>query len=120
MILGNNHPLQLMFYGTFVEPPIAKTHKYRIGFCSAPKYVPPVAIVKPPKDPNKLTLSEESILKILQRSGKDTTPMEIAAKVKMTKNHCGMVMASLFKRGLLTRFKVSEGNVRYYKYKAKS
>ena len=110
--------LQEILFGTFVPPEIpGRTH--RIGFTSIYRYTPPKPRVhnRPVRDKSKT--SEEIILKAVKDAGVPVTSVDISIAIKMTRNHCGIILGQLFKEGLVNRVRCTKGSVRFYKYTAK-
>lgn len=70
------------------------------------------------RDPNELKDSETRVLMIV-KCNKEVTGVDVASKTKWTANHCQMLLASLFAKGLVKRSRKSAGNTRYYVYYAK-
>lgn len=109
--------LQEMFYGTFVPPEVSQTRSHRIGFASKFRYVEPK--VKEPKPKSESNPSEQVVYKAVCRAKKPMTSDDVAKKVGMTRNHCGMILHSLFQKGLVSRSKEKVGRTRLYIYTLK-
>lgn len=110
-----------MFYGTFTPPPVTNTTYHRIGFSNGERYTPPKKVVRNwvnPK-PNELDGSRKEVYKIMKFQIKPVTAEVIAKKTRWTRNHCSMIMASLFKMGLLTRIKLRQNGTMLYAYSVK-
>ena len=118
-MLGDNHPLQVMFYGQFVKPPVVETRVHRIGFASHKPYIPPVIKARPQKSKDEMNLSEKRMFSFLKKQAEPISSFDIAPKLGMTRNHCGILLTSLFRRGLLVRTKATKSNTRFYMYKVK-
>lgn len=109
--------LQEILFGTFTPPPLpGRVH--RIGFAGERSYTPPKPRAKPMKYEGP-SPSEQKAHDILKRTKLPMTSAELSRRLKITRNQCGIVMASLFKKGLLTRTKYAVGSTRFYKYQIK-
>ena len=105
--------LQELFYGKWTPPESYSTRSHRIGLHSMYRYEPP----KPrPKIKPKPRESENKILEIMKATKKPFSPMDMEKKTPWTRNHCGIIMSSLYKQGFLKRRKVALGNTRHYVY----
>lgn len=108
-----------LFYPVFTPPPEIGSTVHRIGFSSERRYVEPKVHPRKAKNPDLPNASEEKALKILKRKGVPMTSHELAPLIKMTQNHAGILLTSLFKKGKLTRQKFHKPGTRYYRYSVK-
>lgn len=114
--------LNAMFgYNTPIpDAPVTRNHRigvYSSGFKRTSKDEERLAQQKTVKlkDPNKLKDSERRVLQIV-RCNKGVTGGDVSSKTKWTSNHCSMILAALYKRGLIKRVKRTAPNIRYYVY----
>lgn len=106
--------LQTILFGDFTPPPQISSRVHRIGFAGKFGYVPPKPRAKVDRsDPNP---SEVRVLKAVKAAGVPVTSGDIALKVKMTQNHCGIVLGRLFNQGLVKRTKHTKPGTRFYRY----
>lgn len=105
-----------LFYPAFVPPTSVSTVVHKIGFSSERRYVEPKPHPKRVKDPDAPNASEDKALKILKRKAVPMTSSELAPLMKMTHNHAGILLTSLFKKGKLSRVKFQKPGTRYYRY----
>lgn len=109
--------LQEILFGAFIPPQEFDTRTHKFGFVGEPRYVD-----KKPgstRDKTGLNNSERKVFAAAARCAKPVSAAHVAKKVKMTRNHCGMVLGQLFKMGLLTRYKVRENGTGLYMYSVK-
>lgn len=64
---------------------------------------------------NALNESQKTILRIVERGGQ-VTGVSAASYTKWTRNHCSMILTSLFKLGLIKRYKVNGSGTRWFVY----
>lgn len=109
--------LQEILFGAFIPPQVFDTRKHQFGFVGEPRYVDK----KPSstRDKTGLNNSERKVFAVTAHCAKAVSAAHVAKKVKMTRNHCGMVLGQLFKMGLLTRYKVRENGTNLYMYSVK-
>lgn len=107
--------LQAIINGTFTPPPVIGSRIHRCGFDELPRYTG--AKERPEKDRNALNHSEKVVLRELIKFDRPSSAMEVGEKCRMNRNHCSIILQSLFKKGRLNRFK---GCSRSYVYTAKS
>ena len=114
--------LNAMFgYNTPIpNAPITRTHRigvYSSGFKRTNKDEERLTRQKQRevKDPNKLRPSEKRVLQIV-RCNKGVTGVDVSNKTKWTSNHCSMILAALYKRGLIKRVKRTGPYIRFYEY----
>lgn len=82
---------------------------------SKAKYIPiKHRAVAPKKD--ELNFSQKKILKMVNK-GELVTGDSAAQKTSWSRNHCSMILTSLFKKGLVKRHKESGNGTRWYVYK---
>lgn len=105
-----------LFYPPFTPPKTISKRTHKIGFDGQPRYTPPPKPPKEERDPDTLNPSEEKALKILQRKAKPMTSSELAPLIKMTQNHAGIILTSLYKKGKLKRTKYHKPGTRFYRY----
>lgn len=113
--------LQEILFGTFV-PPAVKSRVFKVGFASCERYVPPKVREYKRQEANKpdtLVGSNKRVYDIVKRCKVPVTANDIEKKAHYTRNHCSIVLASLFKLGLLTRKKVHSNGTRYFLYQVK-
>lgn len=67
---------------------------------------------------NGLGVSETKILKLMDKH-KEVTGVSMATITGYTSNHCGMLLGSLFKKGLLRRRQEKGNHCRWYVYMKK-
>lgn len=108
--------LQTILYGDFTPPPELGSRVHRIGLAGIRRYEPPKPRAKVDRTDSKR--SEERVLKAVKAAGVPVTSVEVAAKVRMTRNHCGIVLGKLFEQGLLKRTKHIKPGTRFFKYTA--
>lgn len=113
--------LQKIFYGEFIPPTECNVRKHRIGLAGGHRYAPPPKpIVVTQRERNGgLNLSEKKMLDFVAKAGKETNAVEAMAKLKMTRNHCGILLSKLFELGHLKRYKVKYKGTRMYMYSLK-
>ena len=71
------------------------------------------------KMPGYVVQSEANILKALKKMPPKVTTNEIASFTKYTRNHCGIILNKMFKKGLVTRIKIKENGTRLFHYTLK-
>ena len=110
-----------MFYGTFVPPENAASRIHRIGLTGGTRYEPPKKWAYDPTRPvhESLPPSADVLFNLLKKQKDYVSALEIYRKTKWTKNHCSIIMAELFKHGLLERFKARRNKTQIYLYKVK-
>ena len=120
--LHNGDMLQSILFGTFVPPKEVAVRPHRIGLTSVlHRYKEPKKAVRSlqGKKTDGLNLSEKLVLATLKKQKAHASSCDIAPLVKMTRNHCGILLAALFKHDLVTRYKIKHGKTRMYVYAAK-
>lgn len=109
---------------TFPKAPI--TRSIRILFAerkaiepspSKKKYIPVKYRPAPPKK-DELNFGQKELLKMINK-GLLVTGDSAAKKTNWTRNHCSMILTSLHKKGLVSRYKESAKGTRWYVYKQK-
>lgn len=119
MSLGLQILNKMCGYNTPVpDAPVTRQHRigvYSSGYKRTEKDEERKAQVKPPKDPNALKGSEKRMLQIV-RCNNGLTGVLAAQKTGWTQNHCSIILASLYKRGLIRRAKRTAPNIRFYEY----
>ena len=78
--------------------------------------VVPALSAEPKKD--ELSFSEREILNLMN-TNKEMTGVIAATMTDWTRNHCSMILTSLWKKGLLARRKESGNHTRWYVYSKK-
>lgn len=113
--------LQKIFYGEFIPPQEINVRKHRIGLAGGHRYIPPVKplIVRQREKNGGLNLSEKKMLDFVKRIGRETNAVEAMEKLKMTRNHCGILLTKLFELGHLKRHRVKYKGTRMYMYSLK-
>lgn len=110
--------LQEILFGTFEPPENAKSRIHKIGLSGGRPYIPPVP--RPSSlDKDGLGATEKVVLKALQKKHKTLSSAELSKIVRMTRNHCSIILNSLFQKGLVTRYKVSQNSTRFFMYELK-
>lgn len=97
-----------LFYGTFVPPPVTKTRRHNFGLTGGQRYVEPKKHVSnlthlPPEE--RLAGSFKKIYGVLKVQVKPISSADMAKKTAWTRNHCSIIMAQLWKRGVVKRHK---------------
>ena len=110
--------LQTILYGTFTPPPVAQVTRHFVGISDGRRYVAPRRPESKPAD--GLNDAERRVLDELQTLDHHASAHEVADLVEMTRNYANIVMASLFKKGKLTRRKVAQNGTRLYVYRVKA
>jgi uncharacterized membrane protein len=98
--------------------PVTRNHRigvYSSGFKRTNKDEERLIQQKKLKDPNRLKDSEKRVLQIV-RCNKGVTGVDVSNKTKWTSNHCSMILAALYKRGLIKRVKRTGPHIRFYEY----
>ena len=104
-----------ILFGSYTPPAIpGRVHRSGI---SGPRYVPPKP--RAPRVNFGQNTSEQVILGILKREDRPLTSMELEPMTGMTRNHCGIILTSLFKKGYVKRVKCFKPGTRFYKYMVK-
>ena len=80
------------------------------------KFVPIKYRAAPQKD--ELSFSEREILNLMN-TNKEMTGVIAATMTDWTRNHCSMILTSLWKKGLLARRKEKGNHTRWYVYSKK-
>jgi len=111
-----------MFYGTFVPPENAASRVHRIGFSNGTRYEPPKKRAYDPKSPvhERLPSSAKILFQMMKKQTDYVSALQIYKKTKWTKNHCSIIMAELFKHGMLERYKIRQNKTQIYVYKVKA
>ncbi len=71
--------------------------------------------VAKPKDPSVLKDAEKRLLMIV-KCNNGITGVDAARKTKQTSNYCSILLAGLYRRGLINRTKIRESGTRWYVY----
>lgn len=108
-----------LFYPPFVPPKSTGKITHKIGFYGQPRYKAPAKPPKEERDPDRLTSTEEKAYNILWRKAKPMTSVELAPFMKMTQNHCGILLTSLYRKGKLNRVLYKKPGTRFYRYTVK-
>lgn len=111
--------LMNMFYPPFVAPKVIRSIIHRAGFSGHSPYVPPLKNEREKADPNAPTKTELKALSVMRKKSKPMTSVSLAPLMGMTRNHCGILLGALFKKGLVTRVKQTKPGTRYYVYSVK-
>lgn len=109
--------LQQLLIGTFVPPPVVSSRLHSCGFASEPRYEPPIE--RPKRDTAAFNNQELAVLKVVTELGRHAAAHEIGEQLGLNRNHCSMILSSLFKKGVVLRFTKRIGSVKFYMYKAK-
>lgn len=104
-------------------PPAPITRSIRMLFkekpAEEPKLMPAKPVyVKPQKEKPLLGESEVALLKAIKKH-KKLKSSDAAKVTRWTANHCGMVMAKLYSKGYLSRYKDKGNHTRWYVYSIK-
>lgn len=111
-----------MFYGKFVPPLAINIRKHKVGLLGGAPYVPPKKvqkIIEAKSSKDLLTPAAKKMLKILRQQVDYISCCEMEKKCGYTRNHCNIILCSLYKAGFATRMKKTKPGTRYYVYKAK-
>ena len=111
--------LQTILFGTFVPPENTTVRTHRLGLGGGQSYVPPKARGSSTVDATGMNRSERAVFAAIKKFDKYVPAAEVAKKAKLSRNHCQIILAGLFKLGKVTRYKVSANGTRYYMYQAK-
>ena len=106
-----------ILYGNYT-PPNIPSRPHRIGLSGGQPYTPP----KPrpiPQNTRSLNPSKYIVFEAVEKNGHPVSASELAKIVKMTRNHCSITMCSLFKEGLLKRYKKNQNGTSFYVYSIK-
>lgn len=117
----NSAPLISILFGEF-EPPqnIVRTIRHNFGLTGGNRYIPPARPKRSEMSPiDRLTDSGKKILTILRQQQRPISAADMEKKTPWTRNHCNMIMGSLFRDGLLTRKKVRENGTYCFYYSVK-
>ena len=103
-------------------PSAPASYTHRIGFSNGlDRYVPP-----PKKEPKSFTCSPEElkgshnvVYKIMKAQVRPISAVEMEKKTPWSRNHCNIILATLCKKGLLTREKSRHNGTTIYFYKMK-
>ena len=108
--------LQQILYGDWTPPPETQVRQHRIGLYSGKRYISPA----PKNHKNELGLNktEQLIFDALTNLDKPMSALMMSEVMDLTRNTCNIIMASLFKKGFATRYKMSQNGTRFYVYKA--
>lgn len=109
--------LQEILFGTYT-PPCTPSRVHRIGFAGSERYKP-IVDQRKFKTPEGLNRAELAMYERLKKQVRCVSADHMGKKMKMTRNHAGMLLGSLFKMGKATRYKVSANGTRFYMYQAK-
>lgn len=112
-----------LLFGKF-EPPVSHLSvRHRIGFSECARYVPTLPQGRPSKKDlpieSRLPPSAKRIMEIMKQQVKPISAIGMEKKTPWTRNHCNMIMGTLFKEGLLTRFKVKGNGTSHFMYSVK-
>lgn len=107
-----------MFYSRPMLPE-GKGRVHRSAFAGEPRFIETKKHERKRKDPDAMTATEEKAYNILWRKQKPMTSVELAPLMKMTKNHCGILLTSLYRKGKLNRVQYKKPGTRYYRYTVK-
>lgn len=112
--------LNTIFGYNNVLPDAPVSYSNRVGLNGSNcRYIAPKKPVKPENkeiNANNATMSESVVLKIINKSDKPISANEMAKKTKWTRNHCSILMGSLFKKGKIRRLKEYGHGTRWYIY----
>lgn len=109
--------LQEILFGTYT-PPCTPSRVHRIGFAGYERYKQ-VIDKRKFKTSEGLNRAELAMYERLKKQVRYVSADHMGKKMKMTRNHAGMLLGSLFKMGKATRHKVSANGTRFYMYQAK-
>lgn len=113
--------LATILFGAFETPQnVVRTVRHNFGLAGSPRYVPPARPRRSELSPiDRLTDSGKKILTILRQQQRPISAADMEKKTPWTRNHCNMIMGSLFRDGLLTRKKVRENGTYCFYYSVK-
>ena len=109
--------LQEILFGTYT-PPNTPSRVHRIGFAGSDRYKQ-VIDKRKFKTPDGMNRAQLDMYKRLKKQVRYVSADDMGKKMKMTRNHAGMLLGSLFKMGKVNRYKVSANGTRFYMYQAK-
>lgn len=109
--------LQDILFGSFTPPPQVGGFVHRIGFASEHRYTPPPH--RKPRKTGGFTSTQERALAILKQNGKPMASCDLAPLIGMDRNRCSILLAKLFKKGVLTRHETKKPGTRYFNYRFK-
>ena len=112
--------LQEILFGKFVPPVPVNVRRNLFGLSGGRRYIPPAKPRRSELPPaERLTESGKKILTLLRQQTRPVSAADMEKKTPWTKNHCNMIMGSLFRDGLLERKKVRENGTYCFYYTVK-
>ncbi len=111
--------LQEILYGTFVPPKPTSVRRYKVDISDGQRYEPPKPKTNSTRDASGLSQAERRVYAAIRAFSDYASAADISSKVKMTRNYCQIILASLFKLGMVTRYKTQRNGTRLYMYLAK-
>ena len=111
-----------LFYGTFVPPAATNVRRHNFGLTGGARYVPPKPKPSERTDiplEQRLAGSSKRIYTVLKAQVKPISSADMAKKTSWTRNHCSIIMAQLWKRGVIKRHKLA-GTAIYMYYVEKN
>jgi len=111
--------LQDILYGAFVPPKPTSVRRHKVDISDGQRYEPPKPKTNSTRDASGLTQAERLVNAAIHTFNDYASAADISSKVKMTRNYCQIILASLYKRGLVTRYKTQRNGTRLYMYLAK-
>lgn len=109
--------LQEILFGTYT-PPCTSSRVHRIGFAGSERYRQ-VIDQRKFKTADGMNRAQLTMYERLKKQVRYVSADDMGRKMKMTRNHAGMLLGQLFKQGKATRYKVSANGTRLYMYQAK-
>jgi len=113
--------LQTILFGSFTPPEATSKRTHRIGFGYLPRYTKPKPVQRThyTKVEGYVVQSEADIIKAMKKLPPHVTTHEISVITRYTRNHCGIILNKMFKKGLVTRVQIKANGTRLYKYTLK-
>ena len=81
-----------------------------------PKYTAPKKRDYTKHAPGEHPISQAACLKALAKFENGATSNDISLKTKYNRNHCGIILTALWKKGIVRRMRETSGNTRFYRY----
>lgn len=108
-----------LFYGVFVPPTEYKTRRHNFGLTGGSGYVPPKKKLSertdlPPEE--RLAGSYKKIYAVVKAQKKPICSADMEKKVPWSRNHCSIILMGLWKRKMISRYKVTRQGTAVYMY----
>lgn len=109
-----------LFYGKFEPPEAIRTITHKVGLTGGARYQPSKKIDKSSLPPEqRLPKSAKQILSFVKCQTKPVSAAETEKRTPWTRNHCNIILCSLWKEGLLSRYKMKGDGTSWYMYSYK-